>query len=37
MSNRPLNAIAPLGFGCGDWGRTSQYFKFVEKYPILPE
>lgn len=23
MANRPLNSIAPLGFGSGDWGRSS--------------
>ena len=34
MSNRPINSLAPLEFGAGDWGRRSQYFKLFEKKPI---
>jgi hypothetical protein len=32
-----MNAIAPTGFGASDWGRSSSYFKIMEKTPILTE
>lgn len=37
MGNRPLNCIAPAGFGRGDWGRNDSHFKLRQGSPASPE
>eukprot|EP00668_Euglena_longa_P029341 GGOE01036687.1.p1 GENE.GGOE01036687.1~~GGOE01036687.1.p1 ORF type:complete len:417 (+),score=122.88 GGOE01036687.1:87-1253(+) len=34
MGNRPLNAIAPAGFGAGDWGKEAQFLKLADTVPM---